>query len=296
MNGFAVFSDSTCDLGKDLREKYEIDYVPMNYAVDGREYPAMLDWVAHSAKEFYDMMRNGKHITTTQVPRDVYEKRFAEVLEEGRDILYISCSSALSSSINTAKVVADELCKKYPERQILCVDSLISSLGQGYLAIRASELRKEGKTINEVADYIIQNRLKVNQFGCPDDLNYLRRAGRVKASSAFFGNLFGVRPVIISDAKGQNFAIKKVKGAANARLEIASLIKEAAVDPEEQVLYIAHSDGIKEAELLRDAIMSVCPFKDCYFSYIAPIVGASVGPDTTIAFCFGKEVTVEGKV
>lgn len=295
MNSFAIFADSTCDLGKDLRDKYGIDYVPMNYVVDGREYPAMLDWVSHSAKEFYDLMRGGKRITTTQVPRDVYEKRFASVLEEGIDILYISCSSALSSSVNTAKVVAEELRKEYPDRWICCVDSLISSLGQGYLAIRASELRAEGKTIDEVADYIARNRLKVNQFGCPDDLNYLRRAGRVKASSAFFGNLFGVKPIIISDVKGQNFAMKKVKGAANARREIASLIKEAAVDPEKQVLYIAHSDGIKEAELLRDAIMEVCPFKECYFNYIAPIVGASVGPETVIAFCVGKEVTIEGK-
>lgn len=295
MNSFAIFADSTCDLGKDLRDKYGIDYVPMNYVVDGREYPALLDWVHHSAKEFYDLMRNGTRITTTQVPREVYEEHFSSVLEEGRDILYISCSSALSGSANTANVVAKELSEKYPDRQICCVDSLISSLGQGYLAVRASELREEGRTITEVADYIVRNRLKVNQFGCPGDLEYLRRAGRVKASSAFFGNFFGVKPIIISDIKGQNFALKKVKGTANARREIAALIKEAVIAPEEQILYIAHSDGIKEAELLRDAVMEVCPFKECYFSYITPIVGASVGPDTVIAFCVGREVTVEGK-
>ncbi|MBQ3229526.1 MAG: DegV family protein [Clostridia bacterium] len=296
MNSFAIISDSTCDLGKDLRDKYEIDYVPMNYVVDGKEYPAMLDWVSHSAKDFYDIMRNGTRITTTQVPREAYEERFTALLEEGKDILYISCSSALSGSINIATVVANELSEKYPERTICCVDSLISSLGQGYLAIRASELRAEGKSITEIADYIVANRLKVHQFGCPDDLNYLKRAGRVKASSAFVGNLFGVKPIIISDVKGQNYAMKKVKGAANARREVASLVKESVIDPENQVLFISHADNIKDAELLRDEIMALCPFKEVYFNYIAPIVGASVGPGTTIAYCVGKEVTIEGTV
>ena len=293
-DNFVIFADSTSDLGKDLRDKYDIDYVRMNYVVDGKEYEASLDWESHSMKDFYDMMRNGNIIKTTQVSREEYEKRFTEVLEAGKDILYIACSSALSGSINLATLIGNELKEKYPERKIICIDSLISSLGQGYLCIKASMLRYEGKTIEEVAQYINDNKLKVNQFGTVATLDFLKKAGRVTASSAFFGNLFGIKPILISDTKGQNLAVKKIKGSANARREIAQDLSSIVIDSEEQVLYISHADSLKDAELLRDEILKISKFKDCYINGIAPIVGASVGPGTVIAYCVGKEVTVAG--
>ena len=294
MRTFAVVTDSTSDLGKDLREKYDILYTPMNYVIDETEYPAMLDWESHSAKDFYDMMRKGVHIRTTQVPRDTYVRTFTEILESGKDVLYISCSSALSGSINIARVVAKELMESYPDAKVCCVDSLISSLGQGYLVMQAAEMRNAGKTAEETATYIESIRLKENQFGTVGSLEYLRRAGRVTASSAFFGNLFGVKPIIISDKIGQNLAVKKAKGALNAKKEIAAMLAEATEDAENQTLYITHADALEEAEQLRDEILKVASFKDCYINYIAPIVGASVGPGTIIAYGFGKEVTVEG--
>lgn len=291
---FVIFADSTSDLGKDLRDKYDIDYVKMNYVIDDKEYSASLDWESHSMKDFYDFMRNGTIIKTTQVARGEYEKRFTEVLEAGRDILYIACSSALSGSINLANVIAGELMEKYPERKIICIDSLISSLGQGYLCIKAAMLREEGKSIEEVRDFINANKLKENQFGTVATLEFLKKAGRVTASSAFFGNLLGIKPILISDIKGQNLAVKKVKGAQNARREMAKDMASVVINPEEQTLYISHADSIKDAEALRDEIMALCPFKDCYINGIAPIVGASVGPGTVIAYCFGKEVTEVG--
>ncbi len=294
MKPFAVITDSTSDLGKDLREKYDILYTPMNYIIGEEEYPAMLDWESHSAKEFYDMMRNGIQIRTTQVPRETYTRIFTEQIEAGKDVLYISCSSALSGSINIARMIAKELLETYPHAKICCVDSLISSLGQGYLVIQAAEMRDAGKSVEETASYIESIRLKENQFGTVGNLEYLRRVGRVTASSAFFGNLFGVKPIIISDKAGQNYAMKKAKGALNAKKEIAALLAEATENPEEQTLYISHADALDDAEQLRDEILKFAPFKDCYINYIAPIVGASVGPGTIIAFGFGKEVTVEG--
>lgn len=294
MNTFAVISDSTCDLELDLRKKYDIDYVTMNYVIDGKEYPASLDWEYHKAKEYYDFMRNGIRITTTQVTQKTYEDTFRKHLSNGKDVLYISCSSALSGSINLSRIVATELLKEFPERKIRCVDSLISSLGQGLLAMKAATLRDKGKSVDEVADFIEQNRLKVNQCGTVETLEYLRRSGRVTASSAFFGNLFGVKPIIISDIKGQNYAIKKVKGMLNAMHEIASLFNEWVTEPQEQCLYISHADAYDTAVLLRDEITKIIPFKEVYLNYIGPIVGASVGPGTVIAFCEGKEVTVEG--
>lgn len=294
MKDFVVLADSTCDLDKDTREQYGIEYVAMNYIVDEKEYVASLDWDTHSVKEFYDFMRGGKRVFTTQVPKNVYYDKFKEIIEAGKEVVYISCSSALSSSINTAQVVANELKEEYPDAGVFCVDSLISSLGQGYLLMEASRLRSQGKSAEETAKHIEDIRLCVNQCGTVSSMEYLRRAGRIKASKAFFGNLFGVKPLIISDRKGQNYAYKKVKGTTNARAAIAQHIADAANGVYDKV-YISHADCIEEAEILRDELLKAAPFKEVKMSTIGPIVGASVGPGTVIVFCYGNEVTIEGE-
>ena len=295
MRKVAIVTDSTSDLGKEIREKYDIRYVKMSYSYDGKEYPASLDWEALGAHEFYDLMRNGVIMKTSLVMREEFVTVFTDCLENGYDIVYISCSSALSGSVNSGRLVADQLREKYPEAEIYCVDSRISSLGQGMITVDAAKMRDNGKSAAEIAAEIEKNRLKYNQFGAVANLEYLRRAGRVKASKAFFGNLFGIRPILLSDVIGQNYAFKKAKGAANARKEIASLIAEVAEDSENSVLCISHADDIEEAEKLRDEILAKRAFRDVYINYIGPIVGASVGPGTIIAFAYGKEVTIEGK-
>lgn len=293
MKNFVIFGDSTCDLNKETREKYGIQYVPMNYIVDDVEYVASLDWENRSTKEFYDLMRDGKRVFTTQVPKNVFYDSFKAAIEAGNDILYISCSSALSASIKAAMLVAEELKSEYPDAGIFCVDSLISSFGQGYLLMEASRKREEGKSAEETAKYIEEIRLCVNQCGTVESMEYLRRAGRIKASKAFFGNLFGVKPIIISDRKGQNYAYKKVKGTKNAYAAIAEHIANAANGVYETV-YISNADCIDTAELLAAEILKVAPFKEVVMGDIGPIVGASVGPGTIIAFCFGAEVMIEG--
>lgn len=294
MSKFVVLTDSTSDMPASLRQQYNIDYVPMNYIVDDEEYVASLDWESHSSKEFYDLMRNGKRIMTTQVPQNAFYEKFKAALEQGNDIVYVSCSSALSGSINIARKVAEQLKGEYPDASICCVDSLISSLGQAHVAITAARLRDEGCTAAETAKQLEDMRLTVNQFGTVGSLEYLRRAGRIKASKAFFGNLFGVKPIIISDVIGQNYAYKKVKGSANARRDIAQSVVDAA-NGNYEVLYLSHADCIEELEALRDEILKLADFKKVEMSVIGPIVGASVGPGTIIAFSVGKEVTIEGR-
>ena len=294
MASFAILTDSTSDLSPDLLEKYNIDYCPMNYTMDDKEYPALLDWSIHSAKEFYDFMRNGIIIKTTQVPVPVFEKKFEEYLSQGLDILYVACSSALSGSYATALNVAKDMMVKFPGRKIRCVDSLISSFGEANLAIVAYEERNKGKDVDEVADYLESIRLTRNQFATVDDLEYLKRCGRVSATSAFFGNFFGIHPLIISDKIGQNYAIRKIKGAKNVIPEMVEAVKAAVINPEDQILYISHADNAEQAIAVRDAIMAEVPFKDSHLGIIGPIVGASVGPGTISIYVIGKEVTVEG--
>lgn len=295
MSNFALITDSTSDLNLELREKYNIDYVKMNYVIGETEYPASLDWEAHSAKEFYDLMRGGTRIRTTQVSRETFTDCFKGYLEKGQDVVYISCSSALSGSVNLAQVIAKELTAQYPQNRVYCVDSLCSSLGQAMMVLYAATLRNNGKPAAEVAEIIEGMRLKVNQAGTADSLEYLRRAGRVKASKAFFGNLFGVKPIIISDIIGQNYAVKKTKGMLNALREIAAMMAEAVADGGDEYLFISHADAPETAETLKEEILKLIPFKKVHVGCIGPIVGASVGPGTVIAFCYGKEVTIDGK-
>lgn len=293
MKDFIVLTDSTSDLNLEMRKQFNIEYVPMQYIIDGVEYKASLDWESHEPKEYYDLMRNGSRVFTTQILRDTYYEAFHNAIAAGKDLVYISCSSALSASINVARLVAQELSEQYPDAGIYCIDSLISSLGQGFLAMEASRKRDAGLSAAETAAYIESIKLCVNQCGTVASLEYLRRAGRVKASKAFFGNLFGVKPLIISDRKGQNYAYKKAKGAANARIGIAEHIVEAANGVYDELL-VTHADCQEDAELLVAEILRQAPFKKVTVNTIGPIVGASVGPGTVIAFCLGKEVLIEG--
>lgn len=295
MRKFAILGDSTCDLNRTLRKQYEIDYIAMNFVMDDKEYTASLDWEELSARAFYDAMRNGSRITTTQVPAERYERVFRNYLEQKMDILYVSCSSALSGSINTAQVVAKELAESYPEAKIVCVDALNSSFGQGIQLMWASSMRKEGKTIEEVHDYLEQNRNCVNQVGFVEKLDYLKRAGRVTASSAFFGNLIGIKPILISDAKGQNFAVKKVKGMPNAINETVNILKGRIIDPENQTIFISHADAAENANALARHIKTATGCKEVFIDLIGPIVGASVGPGTLIAYYVGEEETQIGE-
>lgn len=295
MKDYIILTDSTADLCKELREQYNIDYVAMNVTFDEKEFKASLDWEEFKANEFYDLMRDGKRIKTTQVPFNSYFEKFTQCAQNNLDVLYISCSSALSGSVNVARTVKDEVLEKYPNIKINIVDSLISSLGQGSLVIKASILKQEGKTIDEVTEYLEENKLKTQQIATVGNLEYLRRAGRIKATKAFFGNLFGVKPIIMSDAIGQNYAFKKIKGRRSSLLYLVEYLKENIVNPEEQTIYITHADTYEDALFVKEHIEKEVKCKKVFIDYIGPIVGASVGPGTIIVFYQGEKVTIVGE-
>lgn len=292
MKDYVVLTDSCSDLGKEVREGLGIDYVQMNIVYDGKELPASLDWDLYTPAELYNIMRGGTRVTTNQVPVQTFNTAFTNYLEEGKDIVYIGCSSALSGSVNTGKVVADELKEKYPDSNIYVIDSLNSCLGEGLMVIDAAKMKAEGKSAKEVAEYIETNKLKYQQFAAVDDLTYLKRAGRVKASAAFFGNLFGVKPILISNRLGENLAVKKIKGRKNSLDELVNMVKSSIVAPETQTVAVVHADCIKDAEYLKDKIQSEIGVKEVYVNYIGPIIGASTGPGTVGVYCRCNEKEV----
>ena len=303
MSKFAIVGDSTCDLSKDLREKYDIDYARMlvswtdNKDKKFHEIYASLDYEELSVREFYDVMRAGNRVITSQVTEQEFDLVFGRHFEKGEDVLYVGCSSKLSASVKLAhRLLKEKYAKQYPDRKLIIIDSLISCMGQGMMLIHASELRSEGKSIDEVADELEKTKLCYNQIATVESLDYLKRAGRVKASAAFFGNIFGVKPILISDRSGMNYAVEKAKGRKGSILRCAEMVKETVVDPEKQTCYVLHADAKREdVDLMVGKIKELVPFKDIKVMYLGPIIGASTGPGTFGIYYYGKEVTITGE-
>lgn len=297
MKKYVIVTDSCSDLEKELRDIYDIDYIPMHFTLDNKEYEASLDWKDFSQKEFYNIMREGKRFITSQINLPEYIERFKKYLDEGYDILSISCSSKLSNSVNNSFIARDELLKQYPDSKIYCIDSLNACYGLGLLCITASTLRKQGKSIEETAAYIEEHKLEMNQLCTPESLIYLKKAGRVNPTAALMGGLFNVKPIIISDAVGQNTSIEKVKGRQSSIIRLTELFKEYYQEHPYQKIFFSHADCYKDVDLLKEIIMHNIDNKDIpvHIGSIGPIVGASVGPGTIAVYFFGKEVTHIGK-
>ena len=292
MRKVKVITDSCSDLTVDLMEKYDIDYAKMNTVYEGKETPARLDWTKEEAHALYEIMRAGNRVTTTQVPMNEFQDIFTKYIKQDMDVVYISCSVKQTSSINTAMVVAKKLMEENEGVNIRCVDSFNACLGEGLVAIEAAKKAAEGKSADEIADYIASIRKTVNEYVTVHSLDALKRAGRVSASSAFFGNLMGVKPILIADVDGAQAAYKKVKGRVNSFKEIVALMKANIKDAENQTILLGHADcSEEEVNQLKEMVKQEIKCKDIYVTLIGPIIGASVGPDTIGLWAFGNEVT-----
>ena len=292
MRNVKIITDSCADLNAELLERYDIDYAEMRTVYQGKETPAKLTWSDSEVHELYNIMRNGERITTTQVPVEEFMRVFKKYLDMNMDIVYIGCSAKSSGSVNTGHVTAQKLMEEYQGSEIYCIDSLNASIGEGMLVIEAAKLAGEGKSAREINDAILAKRNLVNEYVTVHSLTALRKAGRVKGSAAFFGNLMGVKPIIIADANGDQAAYKKVKGRQKSFEEIVSLLKATVIEPEKQVVYLTHADCAKEEiDGLVALIKQEIPCIDVEVGFIGPIIGASIGPDAVGIWGFGQEVT-----
>ena len=295
MRKVKVITDSCADISAELLNKYDLDYAKMSTHCDGVESPARLEWTWDEIHAFYQSIRDGKRITTSQVSVEEFERIFKLYLEQGYDIVYVACSTKQSGSVNTASMVAKRMLADYPDAEIDCIDSKNTSSGEGMLAIEAAKKAAEGMSAAEITKYILSILKTPNEYCTVHSLDQLKRAGRVTASKAFFGNLMGVKPIIIADAVGAQAAYAKAKGRAKSLRMIVDLLKESIVDSENQTLYIAHADCPKEeVEMVRSMMEAEIPCKEIVIGSIGPIVGASVGPDAIAIFGFGKPVTFCG--
>lgn len=295
MNKFVIFGDSTCDLTTEQRKEHNIEFANMmtNWTDKDKKFHeimADLDWKEITPSEFYNIMRDGGMIMTSQVTEQEFDAKFIPHLEKGEDILYIACSSKLSASGALAERLFNEkYSKSYPKCKIRVIDSLRSVMGQGLMLLDAATLRDQGKTLDEIADIIEKTKNSYNQSATVEDLTTLGKHGRVKASAAFFGNIFGVKPILIADAKGNNFAIEKTKGRRNALMRVASLVKERVIDAPSQICYVCEADAkAEDLELLVSQLKEI-GFKDVVTQKLGPIISASCGPATIGVYYKGQE-------
>ncbi len=289
MAEYKITVDSTCDLPLSYLQENDIHFFSLKFIMDDVEYPDdMLQ--SMSANEFYRKLSEGSTSTTSQVNVTDYTQVWEPMLKQGLDILQISFSSGLSGSYNSAAIAVKELSEKYPERKLLLVDSLGASLGYGLLVDYAAELKKAGKTIDEVYAWAEENKLNIAHQFTVDSLSHLRRGGRLSSTAAVLGTLLKIKPTLIVDAQGHVKAGDKVKGRKKALIALVNKMQEEGVNLEGQKIYICHANCHDDAQLLADKIKQRFPkIGEIIIWYVGPVIGSHSGPGTVALFYLGKK-------
>lgn len=290
MAKYQIFSDSSCDLSTELRKENNLEYFYFGLVVDGVEYLADLDWKSYSPEEFYGWLSQGKKIKTTQVSMEEVMKKVRPYFEKGIDIIYIGCSGALTGSMNLFELAKQELMEEFPDRKMIGFDSLAASHTLGMMVLDAAQKQREGLSIEELVEWLKNNQFFYNQFATVDTLTYLKAAGRIKGAKAFFGNIMGVKPIFISDRKGNNLTIGSVRGTKASLNELFEGVKNAFVEGETKEIVIGQGMAMERAEGLKKRVEEELKVP-ARIEWIGPIIGATCGPGIIATFCRGKEVT-----
>lgn len=286
---FEIVTDSSANLPDELIEKYDLHILSLLYHIGDTEYVSYVKGKKTDLSEFYTRMRNKEVITTSCMSSGSCRTVFENILKEGKDLLYIGFSSALSATYQTGCLVLEEMKKEYPDRQILSVDTLGASLGEGLLVTHAARLREEGNSIEFVYDWLLENRLHLCHWFTVDDLFFLMRGGRVSASSALVGTVLSIKPVMHMDNLGRLIPVSKVRGRKNSLRMLLEHMEKTAINPETQTVYISHGDCLEDATYLADKIREKFGTKDIMIQLVEPVIGAHCGPGTVALFFLGKE-------
>lgn len=294
MSDFVILSDAGCDLVKELRERFCVaDYLKgVLYLPNGEETRSDLDWSFITPTEYFNSMKSKNVIYKTAAPTlgDTQEL-FEKYLQDGKDILSISMSSALSCTYQNCLNTAKNLEKKYPSRKIICVDSLRYSTSLALILALAGEKKKSGATIEETAEFVESVKHKVHQMGPMDDLFFLCKTGRISNFKAFFGSLVGVNPLADFNRNGLSEVLAKAKGKKSALNVTLKYIEKTIVNPEEQIIFIAHSNRKEIAKVLAEQIKEKFNPKEVIINNVGMSCGANIGPGLCAAFYLGEEIS-----
>ncbi len=283
---YKLLTDSNIDISKHMADSIGIDVASMIFTLDGEDYRDNfgVDMDAHA---FYEKVRAGAMPTTTLINTERFQHFFRPYLEHGVDIVYVGFSSALSGTCQSAMQAAEELREEFPERKIFVVDSLCASMGQGLLVYQAAKLRDSGLSAEELTDWLEKNKLRVVHWFTVDDINHLRRGGRVSAAQAILGSLMKIKPVLHVDNEGRLIPMEKVMGRRKALSTIVDRLVER-YDGTVKTVFISHGDVPEEAAQVAAMIKERLPDVETHLNEVGPVIGAHSGPGTMAIFCFGK--------
>jgi len=287
--GYEIVTDSSADLTDELIEEYGIHIVSLSFRVGGEEFPCYVQGQKTDYKQFYDRMRKGEMVDTSLIDMSTCRDIFEGILRRGNDVLYIGFSSALSGSYNAGAMVAESLRGAYPERRIATIDSLSASMGEGLLVYYAAEQRRDGKSMDEVSDWLIENRLHLCHWFTVDDLFHLKRGGRISAATALVGTMLGVKPVLHVDDEGKLVAVGKVRGRRKSLETLVDEMEKTCTNPTEQLVFISHGDCVEDAQHVERLVRERLKVKDVQINYVDPVIGAHSGPGTVALFFLGVQ-------
>lgn len=283
MSEYVILTDSGCDLTDALAKELELTVLPLSVTVNGKEYHNYLDEREISHKDFYALLRDGNTGKTSAINLDTFKGAMEAILKEGKDILYLGFSSGLSGTYQVGALAADELAEKYPDRKILTADTLCASLGQGLLVYHAVQQKRAGKTIEEVQQYVLDHRLYLAHWFTVDDLNHLKRGGRVSAATAMVGTLLSIKPVLHVDDEGHLISMEKARGRKASIKRLAEKVLEDML-PIDQPIFISHGDCAEEAEQLAELLRGQPHVTNVVIGYVGPVIGAHSGAGTLAVF------------
>ncbi|MDO4743229.1 MAG: DegV family protein [bacterium] len=286
---FIISTDSGCDLPIELCKEKSIYAINMKYTIDSETFVDKME--AADTLEFYQKMRNGAVPKTSQINVGEYLDFWTELLEQKLPILHVTLGAKISGSYANALAAKDIMCEKYPDCNIIVINSTSASFAYGLLLLRVADMRENGASIEECEQWLIDNRLKVNTYYTTDELKYLCRGGRVSRTSAVFGSALNINPILHLDLEGSLKIWQKARGSKATFEKIVSAVGDVVENPESQTLYVCHCDCIDRAKKYGEALVEKYGFKDVSYTLIGPTIGSHAGPGLVAMFFLGKERT-----
>ena len=288
MREFVIMTDSCCDLSAAMAAELELSVLPLSLHMGGAVYRNWLDGRDIGFPDFYSRVRGGENATTAAVSVGDFETEMRKILSSGRDLLCVSFSSALSATYQSASIAAEELRTEFPEAEICVVDSLCASLGQGLLVWLCAQERKKGRSLAEVRDFAEAVKGRICHWFTVDDLNHLKRGGRISAATALFGTMLSIKPVMHVDDGGRLTPVGKTRGRRASLLALVNEMEKTAPEPERQTVFISHGDCLADAEFVAEEIRRRFGTRDIHINYVGPVIGSHSGPGTVALFFTGS--------
>lgn len=287
--GYRIITDSCANLTDKQINDYGVEIISLKYYIEGKEFESYIKGEKTDYTETYRLLREQAMITTSLVSREDCDKVILPILESGEDVLIIAFSSGLSGTYQNIMLAAEDYKEMFPDRKIMVVDTLCASLGEGMAVHYAVKLKNEGKTMEEVAEWLEKNKLSICHIFTIDDLFFLKRGGRLSGTSAVFGTLLGIKPLLHMADDGKLYVTGKARGRAATLEHLITSLGEKGIDIENQDIFIVHGDCEEDAKYIESEVKKRYKIKNVVYNMIDPVIAAHAGPGTLAIFFLGTE-------